>query len=37
VGLQAVAATNREADVLRLGAALESARPWANNHPELRV
>jgi aspartyl-tRNA(Asn)/glutamyl-tRNA(Gln) amidotransferase subunit A len=37
VGLQAVAATNREVDVLRLGAALESARPWANHHPELRV
>jgi Asp-tRNA(Asn)/Glu-tRNA(Gln) amidotransferase A subunit family amidase len=37
VGLQAVAATNREADVLRLAAAFESARPWANDHPELRV
>ena len=37
VGLQAVAATNREADLLRLGAALESAQPWANSYPELRA
>jgi Asp-tRNA(Asn)/Glu-tRNA(Gln) amidotransferase A subunit family amidase len=35
VGLQAVAATNREADLLRLGAAFESARPWANSYPKL--
>jgi Asp-tRNA(Asn)/Glu-tRNA(Gln) amidotransferase A subunit family amidase len=37
VGLQAVAGTNREADLLRLGAAFESARPWSNSHPELPV
>jgi len=37
VGLQVVAGTNREADVLRLGAALESARPWASSYPELPV
>jgi Asp-tRNA(Asn)/Glu-tRNA(Gln) amidotransferase A subunit family amidase len=34
VGLQVVAGTNREADVLRLCAAFESARPWANSYPE---
>jgi hypothetical protein len=32
-----VAGTNREADVLRLSAAFESARPWANSYPELPV
>jgi Asp-tRNA(Asn)/Glu-tRNA(Gln) amidotransferase A subunit family amidase len=37
VGLQMVAGTNREADVLRLSAAFESARPWANSYPELPV
>jgi Asp-tRNA(Asn)/Glu-tRNA(Gln) amidotransferase A subunit family amidase len=37
VGLQAVARTNREIDVLRLGAAFESARPWANDYPKLAV
>ena len=37
VGLQVVAGTNREADVLRLSAAFESARPWANSYPELPV
>jgi Asp-tRNA(Asn)/Glu-tRNA(Gln) amidotransferase A subunit family amidase len=37
VGLQAIAATNREADLLRLGAAFEAARPWANGYPEPRV
>ena len=37
VGLQLVAGTNREADVLRLSAAFESARPWANSYPELPV
>jgi Asp-tRNA(Asn)/Glu-tRNA(Gln) amidotransferase A subunit family amidase len=37
VGLQAVAATNRETDVLRLSAVFESARPWANRYPELVV
>jgi len=37
VGLQAVAATNREADLLRFGAAFESARPWASSYPELPV
>ena len=37
VGLQVVAGTNREMDVLRLGAAFESARPWANSYPELPV
>ena len=37
VGLQAVAATNHEADLLRLCAAFESAQPWANSYPELRV
>ena len=35
VGLQAVARTNREADLLRLSAAFESARPWADSYPEL--
>ena len=35
VGLQVVAGTNREEDVLRLSAAFESARPWANVYPEL--
>jgi Asp-tRNA(Asn)/Glu-tRNA(Gln) amidotransferase A subunit family amidase len=34
VGLQVVAGTNREADVLRLSAAFESARPWAGGYPE---
>jgi Asp-tRNA(Asn)/Glu-tRNA(Gln) amidotransferase A subunit family amidase len=34
VGLQVVAGTNREADVLRLSAAFESARPWAGAYPE---
>ncbi len=37
VGLQVVAGTNREADVLRLSAAFESARPWVNRYPELPV
>jgi Asp-tRNA(Asn)/Glu-tRNA(Gln) amidotransferase A subunit family amidase len=37
VGLQVVARTNREADVLRLSAAFESARPWANSYPELPI
>jgi Asp-tRNA(Asn)/Glu-tRNA(Gln) amidotransferase A subunit family amidase len=37
VGLQVVAGTNREADVLRLSAAFESSRPWANSYPELPV
>jgi Asp-tRNA(Asn)/Glu-tRNA(Gln) amidotransferase A subunit family amidase len=37
VGLQAVAATNHETNVLRLSAAFESARPWANRYPELVV
>jgi Asp-tRNA(Asn)/Glu-tRNA(Gln) amidotransferase A subunit family amidase len=37
VGLQVVAGTNREADVLRLSAAFESARPWANSYPGLAV
>ncbi len=37
VGLQLVSGTNREADVLRLSAAFESARPWANSYPELPV
>jgi Asp-tRNA(Asn)/Glu-tRNA(Gln) amidotransferase A subunit family amidase len=37
VGLQVVARTNREAGALRLSAAFESARPWANSYPELPV
>ncbi len=37
VGLQVVAGTNREADVLRLSAAFESARPWADSYPGLAV
>jgi Asp-tRNA(Asn)/Glu-tRNA(Gln) amidotransferase A subunit family amidase len=37
VGLQVVAGTNREADLLRLSAAFESAQPWANSYPELPV
>ena len=37
VGLQVIARTNRETDVLRLSAAFESARPWANSYPELPV
>jgi Asp-tRNA(Asn)/Glu-tRNA(Gln) amidotransferase A subunit family amidase len=37
VGLQVIARTNREADVLRLSAAFESARPWANSYPELPI
>ena len=37
VGLQVVAGTNREADVLRLSAVFESARPWANDYPELAI
>ncbi len=37
VGLQVIARTNHEADVLRLSAAFESARPWANSYPELPV
>jgi Asp-tRNA(Asn)/Glu-tRNA(Gln) amidotransferase A subunit family amidase len=37
VGLQVVAGTNREADVLRLSAAFESARPWAGSYPGLAV
>ena len=36
-GLQVVAGTNREADLLRLSAAFESAQPWANSYPELPV
>lgn len=39
VGLQVVAATNREADMLRLSVAFESARPWAatpNRWPDGR-
>jgi Asp-tRNA(Asn)/Glu-tRNA(Gln) amidotransferase A subunit family amidase len=37
VGLQVVAGTNREADVLRLSAAFELARSWADSYPELPV
>jgi len=37
VGLQVVAKTNRETDLLRLSAAFEAARPWANSYPELPV
>ena len=37
VGLQAVAATNREVDLLRLSAAFESARPWADRKPSLSM
>jgi aspartyl-tRNA(Asn)/glutamyl-tRNA(Gln) amidotransferase subunit A len=37
VGLRTVAATNREADLLLLGAAFESARPWAHRYPEPRI
>jgi Asp-tRNA(Asn)/Glu-tRNA(Gln) amidotransferase A subunit family amidase len=35
VGLQLVAKTNREVDLLRVCAAFESARPWANSYPKL--
>jgi Asp-tRNA(Asn)/Glu-tRNA(Gln) amidotransferase A subunit family amidase len=35
VGLQLVAKTNREVDLLRVCAAFESARPWANGYPKL--
>lgn len=37
VGLQVVAGTNHEADLLSLSAAFESARPWANSYPELPI
>lgn len=37
VGLQVVAGTNREVDLLSLSAAFESARPWANSYPELPI
>ncbi len=37
VGLQVVAGTNHEADLLSLSAAFESARPWANTYPELPI
>ena len=37
VGLQMVAGTNREADLLRAAAAFEVARPWAHVVPELRT
>ncbi len=37
VGLQVVAGTNREADVLRLSAAFEVARSWADSYPEPPV
>ena len=37
VGLQVVAGTNREADVLRLSAAFEAAQPWADSYPGLAV
>jgi Asp-tRNA(Asn)/Glu-tRNA(Gln) amidotransferase A subunit family amidase len=37
VGLQAVVGTNPEVDLLRLCAAFESAKPWAENYPELPV
>ena len=37
VGLQVVAKANRETDLLRLSAAFEAARPWANSYQELPV
>ncbi len=37
VGLQVVAGTNHEADLLSLSAAFESAKPWANTYPELPI
>ena len=35
VGLQMVAGTNREADILRAAAAFEEAAPWAERRPAL--
>ena len=37
VGLQMVAGTNRETDLLRAAAAFEVARPWAHIVPDLRI
>ncbi len=37
VGLQMVAGTHRETDILRAAAAFEAARPWANVKPSLPV
>lgn len=37
VGLQMVAGTNRETDLLRASAAFEEARPWVDSYPELPV
>lgn len=35
VGLQMVAKTNRDTDLLRLGAAFEAAQPWSHLEPDL--
>jgi len=37
VGLQMVAGTNRETDLLRASAAFEEARPWAHVVPNLEI